>query len=198
VAKGPNWQTRERATQLMYQQSEEGRARLTQMTQTGALPERVAAALRLAQNGSEQAAELMDREFLGGRRSGFYPWTYRGNRRLGNAARINIWKLAKQCPEAAGPLVEGIYLAGPPKLKKAALRILARQRQADFLPALRQCLGSGRPRVGEVAREAFWQMLRLGETALPTALAMLESSDWLERKAAVCLLRRWGKLTQEQ
>jgi hypothetical protein len=27
---------------------------------------------------------------------------------------------------------------------------------------------------------------------------MLESADWLERKAAVCLLRRWGKLTEEQ
>ena len=32
----------------------------------------------------------------------------------------------------------------------------------------------------------------------PTALEMLESADWLERKAAVCLLRRWGKLTEEQ
>ena len=27
---------------------------------------------------------------------------------------------------------------------------------------------------------------------------MIGSEDWAERKAAVCLLRRWGKLTPEQ
>ena len=30
------------------------------------------------------------------------------------------------------------------------------------------------------------------------ALEMLASADWLERKAAVCLLLRWGKLTEQQ
>jgi hypothetical protein len=91
-----------------------------------------------------------------------------------------------------------MYTSGPPQVRKAALRILARQRKSDFLPRLRKCLGSGRPRQGEVAREAFWEMLRLREEALPMTLEMLESSDWLERKAAVGLLRRWGKLTEEQ
>ena len=49
-----------------------------------------------------------------------------------------------------------------------------------------------------MAQEAFWEMLRLGEEAVPTALEMLRSPDWLERKAAVGLLRRWDKLTEEQ
>jgi hypothetical protein len=49
-----------------------------------------------------------------------------------------------------------------------------------------------------VAQEAFWQMERLGNAALPVALEMLASEHWTERKAAVCLLRRWGKLTAGQ
>ena len=40
-------------------------------------------------------------------------------------------------------------------------------------------------------------MLRLGDAALPMAMEMLGSAHWTERKAAVCLLRRWGRLTPE-
>jgi len=201
LAVGQQWKTREMAADLMYQHGKEGRARLMQIAKRGDLPERVVAALELARNDSPEAIELMNREFLGGQHEGFYPWSTRGihrNRMTGNGIRVNTWKLAKECPEQAGALVEGLYMAGFPQYKKAAVRILARQRGASFLPELRKCLGGGRPRIGEVAREAFWEMHRLGEAAEPMALEMLESADWLERKAAVCLLRRWGKLTEQQ
>lgn len=195
------WNTREMAADIMYQHGEEGRARLMQIAKKGDLPKRVVAAFELARKNSPEAVELMNREFLGGQHEGFSSWSTRGihhNRLTGNGLRANAWKLAKECPEQAGPLVEGIYRAGMPQHKKAAVRILARQRGANFLPELRKCLGGGRPRIGEVAREAFWEMHRLGEAAEPMALDMLASTDWLERKAAVCLLRRWGKLTEQQ
>jgi len=76
------------------------------------------------------------------------------------------------------------------------MRILARQRGPKFLPELRHCLRDGGP--GKVAKEAFWQMLRMGEAAMPTVDEMLASENWTERKAALCLLRRWGKLTPAQ
>jgi hypothetical protein len=41
-------------------------------------------------------------------------------------------------------------------------------------------------------------MYALREAAEPVVLEMLKSDAWTERKAAVCLLRRWGKLTPEQ
>lgn len=198
---GPQWVMRSMAADLMYKHGDEGRVRLAKIAHSGELPECLVAALELARNDEQEAVELMDRDFLGGQREGFYPWSTGGihhNRMTGNASRANTWKLAKECPEQAGPLVEGMYMAGLPQHKKAAVRILARQRGADFMPELRKCLGGGRPRVGEVAREAFWEMYRLGAAAESTALEMLESADWLERKAAVCLLRRWGKLTEKQ
>mgnify|MGYP001089866044 CR=1 FL=1 len=103
--------------------------------------------MRLVKSGgkyAQEATEMMDREFLGGRRQGFYPWTLSDRRSWSNAGFVaNIWKLAKECPETAGPLVAGMYTSGPPQVRKAALRILARQRKSDFLPRLRKCLGSG-------------------------------------------------------
>ena len=195
------WNTREMAANIMYQHGEEGRTHLMKMAQNGDVSERVIAAFELARKESPEAIALLNSELLGDPSKAFYPWSRRGNhhnRLTGNGLRANVWKLAKECPEQAGPLIEGIYKIGLPKNKKAAVRILARQRGADFLPELRKCLGNGRPHNGEVAREAFWEMHRLGKAAEPTALDMLTSTDWLERKAAVCLLRRWGKLTAQQ
>ncbi len=61
---------------------------------------------------------------------------------------------------------------------------------------LREHLRAGQPR--KLAQEAFRQMLRLGDAALPTAIEMASSPHWPERKAAYCLLRRWEKLTADQ
>jgi hypothetical protein len=85
---------------------------------------------------------------------------------------------------------------GPPTLQADALRQMVAESGAAALPELRRCLAEGTPK--KVARAAFWQMHDLREAAEPAALEMLESPLWTERKAAVCLLRRWGKLGVEQ
>ena len=95
----------------------------------------------------------------------------------------------------AGPMVEVLSRTGTPAARAAAVRILARQRGAEFIHELRRCLREGRPR--KVAQEAFRQMQRLGKAAMPTVQQMLDSDHWTERKAAYCLLRRWEKLTAE-
>lgn len=85
---------------------------------------------------------------------------------------------------------------GPPALRANVLRKLVARSGAAALPELRRCLAEGVPR--KLAREAFWRMHELREAAEPLAMEMLESPQWAERKAAVCLLRRWGKLGLEQ
>lgn len=67
-----------------------------------------------------------------------------------------------------------------------------------MLPELRRQLASRRPHKNALAKEAFWQMLRLGEEAEPSAEQMLKSEDWKERKVAIGLMRRWGTLTDVQ
>ena len=92
--------------------------------------------------------------------------------------------------------MERLYREGTPAVRGAAVRALARLRGEAFLPELRLCLREGRPR--KVAQEAFWAMFRLGAAAEPTVRDMLGSAQWTERKAAACLLRRWGKLAPEK
>lgn len=77
-----------------------------------------------------------------------------------------------------------------------ALRELVAAEGAACIARLRECLRQGKPR--KVAQEAFWQMLDLGAAAEATVLEMFSSASWPERKAATCLLRRWGKLTPQQ
>ena len=81
-------------------------------------------------------------------------------------------------------------------IERAALRMLVEQEGAAMLPELRHCLKRGKPR--KVAQEAFNQMLRLGARAMSIVEEMFASEHWTERKAAVGLLKRWGKLTPEQ
>ena len=105
--------------------------------------------------------------------------------------------VAAQARLAAGTATPAdLVHQGPPTLRADALRKLAAQSGAAALPELRRCLAEGSPK--KLAREAFWRMHELREAAEPVALEMLESPHWTERKAAVCLLRRWGKLTREQ
>ena len=104
--------------------------------------------------------------------------------------------MAKLGPTQESRPVEHLFREGTPSVRAAALRILAQQKGEAFLPELRRCLREGRP--AKVASEAFWRFLRLGDAAVPTAEKMLESEHWTERKAAACLLKRWGKLTADQ
>jgi len=195
----PHWLSRENAVFSSLEYGAAGRERLDQIADEGTVVERAVIMVARARCGDEKAAETLDRELLGERKAGYVPWTHRDKRRFGGASLWeNMWHLARVHPECGGPLVEGLFKAGSPRMRKAALRILATQRGAVFLPELRKCLGGGRPRYGEVAREAFWQMHKLGTEAEPTARAMLDSDDWLERKAGVCLLKRWGQLSEDE
>ena len=91
---------------------------------------------------------------------------------------------------------DDILLYGSAQARADTLRERAAEEGAALMPQLRAFLNEGKPR--KLAQEAFWLMLRLGDAAEPAAQEMFSSSNWTERKAATCLLRRWGKLTREQ
>jgi len=136
-----------------------------------------------------------------------------------------LWMLAKLRPRKAPQDSSDLLGAETPSARAAGVRILARRGGARAIPELRKALRETRP--GKVAQTAFWEMLKLHhpntlwrceravrsgektqadldavrstqEHALSAAREMLTSPHWGERKAAVCLLRRWGKLTDEQ
>jgi len=106
------------------------------------------------------------------------------------------WAVAQARLAAGMATTADLVHQGPPTLQADALRKLVAGSGAAALPELRRCLAEGVPK--KLAREAFWQMHDLREAAESVALEMLESPQWTERKAAVCLLRRWGKLGLEQ
>jgi len=210
--RGVGWWGRMCAANLVLSHGEEGRKVLERIMRTGSDAERCTAAVALAREGSEEAFEVLKRELLGV--SGDPKWTRAVSRTVArrygqqladwvgeDPARLNniptvMWTLARSRHAQAGPMVETLSREGTPAVRAAAVRILARQRGAEYLPELRRCLRAGRPR--KVAQEAFWQMLRLGDAGVPTAEEMFRSDNWTERRAAACLLRRWGKLTPEQ
>ena len=197
---------------LALRHGKEGRAALERVLHSGADDQRVAAAVALASTLVEEAFDVLRQEFLAAAQGTKWhrelsftlarwygpklvEWVAaEGDRLIDNPALV--WALTRSRPEAELTVVDELFRKGSPSVRRAALRILARQRGASLLPELRQCLREGRP--GKVAQEAFRQMLRLGEAALPDAEEMFESEHWTERKAATCLLRQWGKLTEEQ
>ena len=87
---------------------------------------------------------------------------------------------------------------GSATARASAVRITARQQGAAALPLLRRSLAGSASHKREVGRMAFREMLRIGDAAIPMVENMFDSEDWAERKAAVCLLRRRGRLTPEQ
>ncbi|MHC4982232.1 MAG: HEAT repeat domain-containing protein [Planctomycetota bacterium] len=104
--------------------------------------------------------------------------------------------LAQARIAAADASAVDVLRDGLPSVRAAALKLLARRKREAIIPELRRCLREGRPT--KAARQAFYQMRRLGDAAMPVVLEMLASEHWTERKAAVCLLRHWGKLTEQQ
>ncbi|MBM4080661.1 MAG: sigma-70 family RNA polymerase sigma factor [Planctomycetes bacterium] len=205
------WWGRVCAGALVLKHGEPGKQALERIMRTGSAAGRCTAAMALARTGSAEAFDVLKQGLLGG---GDRNWAKAVSRTLasrygrkltewveGEKPRLAdvpalIWTLAKSAPAQAGPMVQELYREGTSSVRAASARILARQRGAEFLPELRRCLREGSPR--KLAQEAFWQVHRLGEAAMPTVSEMLTSERWTERKAAVCLLRRWGKLTAEQ
>jgi len=105
-----------------------------------------------------------------------------------------MWSLARSRERPDAELMASLAREGTPAIRAAAVRALSQCRGAEYLPHLRQVLAEGQPR--KVAQEAFRQMQSLGDEAEPTARDMLASERWTERKAGVCLLQRWGKLSE--
>ena len=193
---------------------------LDDILESGSGSERCAAAMALAKSGSQGAFDVLTQELQGSpagpkamkfqrsisrtiaRSFGdlIVDWVAEDGEQRASFPGV-MWTLARsrKLPQQGAPvgdMIEAMTLEAPPSIRQAAVRLLVRQRGAAYLPQLRQLLAAGRPH--KVAREAFWQMHRLGDQAMSTATEMLDSEHWTERKAAVCLLRRWGKLTPEQ
>jgi RNA polymerase sigma-70 factor (ECF subfamily) len=200
------------AAWLALRHGEKGRVALERLLREGGPGERATAALALAAVRHPQAFEVLKQELLSNERRD-RKWLKQVSATLGRCfgpefaahvldqpskqrhAHRLAWTLAHSRTDVT-PAVERLAQEGPPAVRAAAVRLLVRERKADSIPELRRRLKEGQPR--KVAQEAFRQMRRLGDAALPVALQMLESEHWTERKAAVCLLRHWGKLTAAQ
>jgi len=210
--KGVHWWGRVCAANLVMKHGDAGRAKLEEVLKGGAPDERVTAALGLARTGSLAALHVLKQELVTVKHDRKWlkavagtvvrhytkelrAWFESDRERLSEVP-IVMWALARMRRDEDDIDIEPQYKSGSPTARAAALRMLSRRKGEAFLPELRRCLREGKP--GKVASEAFRQMLRLGNVAVPTAEEMLTSEHWPERKAAVALLRRWGKLTDEQ
>jgi RNA polymerase sigma-70 factor, ECF subfamily len=213
--RGVSWWGRIHAATLVLRHGEKGRLVMEHLLETGTPVQRSAAAVAMAEAGVPAGFDVLKRELLGVQ--GEQKMTKRLSQTLAShygeevasflaeeqasvpdLSRL-LWTMARS-RAAPGPIVDGLFEDGTPSVRAAALRILARERGEAILPQLRSCLADGRPR--KVAQEAFRQVDRLvgrpGGAALPMLQEMLVSPLWTERKAAVCLLRRRGELTDVQ
>lgn len=197
---------------LVLRHGEEGERVLRQLLARGSPDERATAALMLAEIAPHEAFEVLRRELLTGSPDDGWTksvaralsahcaeqlraWLERESEGLASTPGP-VWALAKSRGTLATETVQALLQHGTPAVRAAAVRLLAKAKGASALPELRRLLREGRPR--KLAQEACRQMLRLGEAAYGTAREMLESEHWTERKAAVVLLRRWGRLSQRQ
>jgi len=211
---GVYWWGRLCAGSLVLKHGEEGVKALERVMRTGSPDERATAAMALtvARESGEEAFEALKGELLRGLQdrkwvkavsralAGHYPrqsasWIEAEPELVATSPDV-AWVLARHPTAQVGPAIERLSRDATPSIRAAALRALGRRRGAALLPELRTCLREGGP--GKVTREAFRQMLRLRDAAMPTAEAMLDSEHWTERKAAVGLLRRWGRLSPER
>ena len=206
----PAW-GRQSAARLVLRHGEEGARVLRDLLAHGRPDERATAALVLAKSASDQAFPVLREALLAGRPEN--NWTKAVARTLaahcsdqlrawleGEGAKLTatpgpVWALANSTTTPSDAVTEVLLEEGTPAVRAAAVRLLANAKRAAALPELRRLLREGRPR--KVAQEAFHQMRRLKDAAHDAALAMLESEHWTERKAAVALFRRWGKLTPD-
>lgn len=197
---------------LVLRHGEEGRRVLEELLRTGGRDEKATAALALAAPGNREAFEILRQELI----DGYQHRKWRNiiqrkimehyGREMAAWAEENLetvarhpgiaWCLARMRVEAGKGSAEDTLAFGKPGARAAMLRKFAEDKGAAFIPELREMLREGRP--GKPAREAFRQMYRMGDAALPAVQEMFGSEHWTERKVAVCLLRRWGRLTPAQ
>ena len=196
---------------LMLRHGDVGRQALERFMRTGSPDERATAAVALSSPGDEEAFAILVRELVSGRRHkrwiGIVAHTLVRNysdriEELVESREIDVaehpglaWAVAKSRIARGYATDDELLRYGIPSVRAAFVRKIAKQRAEAFLPQLREFLREGKPR--KVAQEAFWQMHRLKDAARPIVEDMLHSEHWTERKAAVCLLRRWGELTAD-
>jgi RNA polymerase sigma-70 factor (ECF subfamily) len=202
----------DRAGHFLLRHGEEGRNLLRDILRNGSRSQQATAAHALAETRDPEAFEILKRELLGtcsdtprvkslcgavARWYGkeFLAWLQEEPPDFGRNPAL-AWTLSRIPGEEGLMWMEKLSREGTPTARGAAIRRLARERGAAFVPELRKLLREGKPK--KVMRVAYREMLRREQDALPTVLEMLESEHWPERKSAVVLLRRWGRLTPEQ
>ena len=203
--------SRRMAGRLALRHGDEGRALLDDILQTGSPDERATAAVVLA-GETPEAFEVLLNELIAGYRERKWSrivarvlvrtygeqlceWAEREKPDTTNRPGLQ-WALAQVRLMAGGAAAEDVLHFGTPAARAAAVEQMAKEQGAAFLPELRTILREGRPK--KAARAAFDAMIRLRDDALATVQQMRTSEHWTERKAAVAILRRWGKLTDEQ
>lgn len=200
------------AALLALRHGEAGIEALQVLLQSGSPLEQEAAALALARAGREEAfgvllrhlqqggqetkwGRILARELVRNFTAQLLQWVESERPKLSSHPEL-AWAVAQAQLVAGQATRADMVDFGSPTVRADALRKLAVESGLAALPQLRRSLADGTPK--KLAREAFWQMHALGPAAEPVALEMLDSELWTERKAAICLLRRWGKLTPEQ
>jgi RNA polymerase sigma-70 factor (ECF subfamily) len=199
------------AGRLVLEHGEEGVRALEKVIRKGSSDERATAAVALADRAHPEAFDALMSELLRGCRD--RKWLHLVERKLVRnfTDKLLEWAGEAQPEKLKRPEVvqvvararfalargatDDILLWGAPEERKRALQKLGQEQGAESLPVLRRCLRDGRPQ--KVTREAMRWMRRLKGAAMPVVMDMLGSEHWTERKAAACLLRQWGELTQE-
>jgi hypothetical protein len=200
------------AARLICRHGQEGVAVLEKLLREGTPDEKATAALVMDPQTYPETFDVFRDELLTGHRED--KWTRMIGRMLVHrfAERFLAWldaaapdtadnpglmRAAAYARVAAGQADrDDILISGQPEQQRAVLNELIAEQGAAVIPILRQVLRRARP--AKPATTAFRWMRHFREAAEPTVLEMLESEHWGERKAAVGLLRRWGKLTDAQ
>jgi len=205
------WYDRKCAGQLVLNHGPAGEAALKEIMAGGSPSERATAAMTLTTIGCEEAYDVLKADLLRKDQKvkwakcvwhtllrrfgkGIWEWLDISDKQLAEAPAL-AWLFAK-AGRLSGDVGAKMLRDGAPAARAAAIRSLARTQGAKCIPALRQVLREGTG--GKAARQAFRAMCKLGEAAEGAAVEMLTSPYWSERKAAVCLLKRWGKFTEDQ
>ena len=204
--------SRLQAARLICRHGEQGVAVLEKLLREGTSDERATASLVMDPQTYPETFEVLRDELLTGHRQD--KWTRMVGRMLVHrfAERFLTWVDAAKPDLADNPglmravafarVVSGqadrddVLLCGQPEQQQATLKELIAEQGEGVIPILRRCLRVAWPQ--KVTRTAFRWMRHFKDAAEPAALEMLESEHWGERKAAVGLLRQWGKLTDVQ
>jgi len=201
------------AARHIVRHGDEGRRAMERLLHGGSQDQRATAALVLSSHlPRSDLFEVLKEELLHGCLEGKWPTLVAKQILRSYTDRALAWSRNATTAEASHPPVAWLFarlrvntgqatswdmlLCGGSHARRMSLRKLVETQGAEAIPELRRTLRETRPQ--QAAREAFRQMRRMRERALPDVLEMLSSEYWGERKAAVGLLRQWSRLTDSQ